>query len=40
MPKRGHTEEQIVAALSSPESGESTKEVCRRMGISPATFYS
>lgn len=34
MPKRAHTEEQIAAALSSQEGGESTKEICRRMGIS------
>lgn len=40
MPKRGHTEEQIVAALTSQEGGDSTREICRRMGISTATFYS
>jgi putative transposase len=40
MPKRGHTEEQIVAALTAQEGGEGTKEICRRMGISTATFYS
>ena len=40
MPKKGHTEEQIVAALTAQEGGESTKEICRRMGISTATFYS
>jgi putative transposase len=40
MPKRGHTEEQIVTALTAQEGGASTKEICRRMGISTATFYS
>ena len=40
MPKRGHTEEQIVAALTAQGGGEGTKEICRRLGISTATFYS
>lgn len=40
MPKRGHMEEQIVAALTAQEGGEATKEICRRMRISTATFYS
>lgn len=40
MPKRGHTEEQIVAALTAQEGGKTTKEICRHMGISTATFYS
>ena len=39
MPK-GHTEEQIVAALIAQEGGEATKEICRRLGISTAPFYS
>jgi putative transposase len=39
MPK-GDTEERIVAASTAQEGGESTKEICRRMGISTATFYS
>ena len=40
MPKKGHTEEQIVAALQQAENGDKVKEVCRRMGISEATYYS
>jgi putative transposase len=40
MPKKGHTEEQIVAALQQAESGEKVEEVCRRTGISQATYYS
>ena len=40
MPKKGHTEEQIVAALQQAENGEKVEEVCRRMGISQATYYS
>lgn len=40
MPKQGHTEEQIVAALQQAGNGEKVEEVCRRMGISQATYYS
>ncbi len=39
MPKKGHTEEQIVAALKHYGSGEKTADVCRKLGISQATFY-
>lgn len=38
MPKRGHSEEQIVKALTAQEGGEGTKKLCRRRGISTATF--
>src|SRR5712691_5944075 len=40
MPRKRHTEEQIVAALQQAENGEKVEEVCRRMGISQATYYS
>ena len=33
------SEEQIVGILNEQESGMSTAEVCRRHGISSATFY-
>ena len=33
------TEEQIIAVLAEQERGMSTVEVCRRHGISSATFY-
>jgi len=33
------TESQIVAALKKQELGITTKEVCRELGISEATFY-
>lgn len=33
------TEHQIMAALKQVESGLSVNEVCRQVGISPATFY-
>ena len=33
------TEEQIIAILREQESGAKTAEVCRKHGISGATFY-
>jgi putative transposase len=39
MPKKGHTEEQIIAALKQHESGDKTTDICRKLGISAATFY-
>jgi putative transposase len=34
-----YTEEQIAFALKQAELGTSVEEVCRKMGISDATFY-
>ena len=39
MKKTKFTESQIVAAIRKQESGVSTKEVAREMGVSEATFY-
>jgi len=39
MPKNGHTEEQIIAALKQYESGEKVADICRKLGISQASFY-
>jgi putative transposase len=39
MKKKTFTESQIVAAIQKQESGIATKEICREMGISEATFY-
>jgi len=39
MPKKGHTEEQIIAALKQQENGETTADICRKLSISQATFY-
>ena len=39
MPKSGHTEEQIVAVLRQVEAGARVDDVCRKIGISPATYY-
>jgi putative transposase len=39
MPKKGHTEEQIVAALRRGQNGEKLAEIWRRLGISEGTYY-
>lgn len=39
MKKSRFTEEQITFALKQNELGVSVEEVCRKMGISDATFY-
>ena len=38
--KKRFTEEQSIAVVKEQEAGGKTAEVCRRHGISPATFYS
>jgi putative transposase len=39
MPRKGHTEEQILQALRQAEGGEKAGEICRKLGISEQTFY-
>lgn len=39
MPKKGHTEEQIVAVLQDGEAGEKIADICGKAGISEATYY-
>jgi putative transposase len=39
MPRRGHTEEQILRALHQAESGTKVSEICREHGISEQTYY-
>lgn len=39
MKKSKFTEEHIAFALKQAESGTRVEEVCRKMGISQATFY-
>ena len=39
MKKARFTESQIVAAIKKQEGGIATKEICRELGISDATFY-
>ena len=37
--KKRFTDEQIIAMLKEQEAGEKTADLCRRYGISQATFY-
>ena len=40
MPRKGHSEEQIVYALRQVEAGKKVSEMCREMGVSAQAFYS
>jgi len=40
MKKSRFTETQIVSILNEADSGMKVQEVCRKHGISPATYYS
>jgi putative transposase len=39
MKRSRHTEEQVIAILKEQEAGSKTADVCRKHGISSATFY-
>src|SRR4051812_1760101 len=40
MPRKGHTEEQIIRALREAEGGKKAADICREMGVSAQAFYS
>jgi putative transposase len=40
MPRKGHTEEQIMLALRQAEAGKKAGDICREMGVSQQAFYS
>ncbi len=40
MPRKGHSEEQIVYAIWQVEAGKKVTDVCREMGVSAQAFYS
>jgi putative transposase len=39
MTRKRHTEEQIMAGLKDAQAGSGVQELCRKPGISDATFY-
>ena len=39
MVRKRYTEEQIIAVLNEAESGARTADLCRKYGMSDATFY-
>ncbi len=39
MTRKRHTEEQIITVLKDAQAGISVQELCRKHGISDATFY-
>jgi putative transposase len=39
MTRKRHTEEQIIAVLKDAQAGISVQDLCRKHGISDATFY-
>src|SRR5262249_27443312 len=40
MPRKGHSEEQIITVLRQVEAGKKVSDVCREMGVSQQAFYS
>ncbi len=40
MPRKGHTEEQIIRALREAEGDKKVADICRDLGVSQQAFYS
>ncbi len=40
MPRKGHSEEQIIRALRAAEGGKKVADICRELGVSQQAFYS
>jgi len=40
MPRKGHSDEQIVYALRQAEACKKVGDICREMGVSQQAFYS
>lgn len=40
MPRKGHSEEQMMYAIRQVEGGKKVSDVCRGMGVSSQAFYS
>jgi putative transposase len=40
MPRKGHSEEEMVRALRLAEGGQKVSDICREMGVSQQAFYS
>ena len=40
MPRKAHTEEQIMHALRQAEAGKKVSDICRELGVSQQAFYS
>jgi len=40
MPRKAHTEEQIMTALRQSEAGKKVSDICRELGVSQQAFYS
>ena len=39
MKRKRYTDEQVAFALRQADSGTAVEEICRRLGVSEATFY-
>ncbi len=40
MPRKAHTDEQIMTALRTAEAGKKVSDICRELGVSQQAFYS